>query len=131
MDLFENATKYKYRFDSDAGKLSSEDLWDLPLISRKLNVPSLDSVAKTIAKKIKESEEESFVVTTKTNTLNEQKLEIVKHIIAIRLEENAKAEDRVKKKAHKELIKEAINKKQIEATTNKSLEELQAEYESL
>ena len=50
-NLFEVAARKKYRFDSQKGLLSVEELWDLPLQSTKS--VSLDSIAIALNKEIK------------------------------------------------------------------------------
>lgn len=86
--MFEKATKIKLRFDSNLGRLSVEDLWDLPLQTTKSNGTSLDSIARDVYKQIKESDTISFVDDTKnTNEELNLKLEILKHIITVKKEE--------------------------------------------
>jgi len=57
--MFEKASRSKLRFMSTKGLLTVEDLWDIPLTSK--NGVSLDDIAKSLHKQIKESEETSFV----------------------------------------------------------------------
>ncbi len=54
MNIFENASKTKVRFETSKGEVSVEELWDLSLTS-------LDSIAKVISKELKEASEESFI----------------------------------------------------------------------
>ena len=58
-NLFLQATREKFRFESPKGDLSVEQLWDLPLTSR--TGFDLDTVAKTVNADLKASNEESFV----------------------------------------------------------------------
>lgn len=90
-DLFEVASREKYRFPANLGAngLTAEQLWDLPLTSERKT--SLDGVARMVNADLKAVTEESFVTTAASNpakTVLETKLEIVKHIIAVRLAEN-------------------------------------------
>lgn len=126
MNIFEYAAKNKLRFTSSVGSLTVEDLYDLPLQSTK-NV-SLDSVAKAANNEIKSSQEESFVTTASPqNTVAQLKLDIVKHIIADRLEERDRARQAAENKQRREKIADIIADKQDDALKNMSLEELQAE----
>ena len=101
--MFEKATKLKLRYETPKGFINTEDLWDLPLMSQK--GISLDGVAKFIYRELKQSEEESFVVKkTTTSSVLELKFSIVKHIIAIRLEENESRKKRTENKVKKEKI---------------------------
>jgi len=103
--------------------LTAEDLWDLPLTSKKS--ASLDGVAKRVSTLLKASEEESFVVkTSKPNEVLQLKLDVVKQVIAVRLEESeakAKAEER---RSKKQKILGLIAKKQDEELGDRSVEDL-------
>lgn len=121
--MFENATRLKYRFDTVKGQISVEDLWDLPLTAR-TNF-DLDTVAKNLAKEIRESSEESFVkVTTTKSAVLEDKLKIVKHIISVKLAEADARETAKAKESQREIIKGIIAEKQLGELRDKSIEEL-------
>jgi len=90
MDMFEQASKEKLKFNSSRGQITVEDLWDLPLKSV-TNKPNLNDVAKSISKELKRDEEESFVDdVTEHDKISELKLEIVKHIISVKKDENSR-----------------------------------------
>lgn len=130
VNLFELAARKGFRFESSKGQLTVEDLFQLPLDSEKS--ASLNQVAKTIARQLKQAEEESFVaVKTSTNTELEQKLELVKHVISVRLEENAAARKAVEAKQQREKIAALLAQKQDQELAGKSVEELQAMLEQL
>ena len=57
MNIFEEATRSKLRFDSLAGKLSVEQIWDLPLKEKKGVVDNLDRIAIATNKQLQESSE--------------------------------------------------------------------------
>lgn len=87
MDIFEQASKLKLRFNSSKGQITAEDLWDLPLKSVS-NRPNLNDVAKSISKELKRDEEESFVDdVTEHDKISVLMLEIVKHIISVKKDE--------------------------------------------
>lgn len=122
--LFEKATRLSLRFASTKGLISVEDLWVLPLTSAKNS--SLDSLAKDINAQLKASGEESFVeVKTSKDCVLQLKLDILKHIIKVRLEENKASHDAVERKAKKAKIMSLLADKQDSALANKSEEELQ------
>jgi len=125
VNMFELAVKNKFRFGTSAGQLTVEDLWDLKLTS---STPlSLDTLAKTLNKQIKEEEEESFVVKKSTsNNLLELKFEIVKHVISVKIKEREVATEAVKKKAERELILGLINDKENEELKGLSIDDLKA-----
>jgi len=123
MNMFEEASRLKLRFPSPKGALTVEDLWDLPLTSTR--AASLDLVAKTVNRSLKELDEESFVTPgSKANTEETLKLDILKHVIAVRLEENKQHRLALENKKKKERIMEIINTKEDEALGAKSLDEL-------
>jgi len=118
--MFENAARLKLRFNTPVGNLSVEDLWDLPLT--KLNI-----VAQTIHREIKNGEEESFIATpTNKDTVLVLKLDILKHIIKVRMEENAANLASKATLAKREKILGLIEKKKDEDLGDLSVEELEA-----
>ena len=130
--MFEKATRLKLRFDTKKGLLSTEDLWTLPLKSNLSQQVDLDEVAKTVHQDLKESEEVSFVApVTASNTAAQLKMDIVKHIIAVKLAEKAVSEKAKETKEKKQKILEAIARKQDEALVNSSVEDLQRMLDSL
>lgn len=125
--IFERATKKKLRFESPLGMLSVEDIWDLPLTSRTSKKASLDDLAKSLNRQIKENEEESFVVKkTQANSDLNLRFDIVKHIIEVRMEEADAREKAAQNKAREQRILEILAKKEDEDLLNKSKEELEA-----
>lgn len=122
---FEKALRNKYRFVSKVGVITTEDLFDLPLTSERR--ASLNDVAKTLAKEIREQGEEDFV-STSTNSVKKQledKLEIVKYIIQLRQEESAKAVEAKQNEARREKIMQVIQAKKDQALLDMPLEELE------
>jgi len=131
--MYEVALRNKLRFESPKGPLSLEHLWDVPLRSR-TNF-NLDTIARTASRDLKETSEESFVATRKSpkQTLAEVKLELVKHVIAVKLAEEEKAEKRADAVKRKEKLTEILERKQDakfeemdEAAIRKELAELDA-----
>ena len=81
-NMFEVATRTKMRFQFK-GSLSVEDLWDL-------SVQDLDSVFKMLNSQLKQVKEESLLnAKTKEDEVLDTKIEIVKYIVAVKLEEDA------------------------------------------
>ena len=126
MSIFEKATRAKLRFKSLVGatNLSVEDLWDLPLDS--VNRPSLQSVARATNADLKASSEEDFVsARTSGNKLDELRMEVVKHIIKVRQEENEANKSAAERKAKKARLTELLAQKQDQELASKSAEEIQ------
>lgn len=125
MNMFEKATKQKLRFDSPMGQLTVEDVWDLPLKHR--SKFDLDTLAKGINRKIKEQEEESFVTapTTANSTLR-AKLDIVKHIIEVRMSEAETRAKAAEKRDRNARILEILDRKQNQKLEDMDESELRA-----
>lgn len=123
MNIFEQALKNKYRFETINGFISTEDLFDLPLTGKRVN---LDSVAKTLNRKLKELEEESFVKPKANDvTVLQMKLDIVKHIIKLRLEELEVSKSAAEKKERNQKILEIMKEKEVEGLRALSKEDLE------
>jgi hypothetical protein len=115
--LFETATRNKMRFPF-RGMISVEDLWDLSLTN-------LDSVFKTLNAEAKKSEEESLLETkSKENEELSNKIEIVKYIVNIKLEEKKTRENARKNAEMKQRLLEIKAKRQDAVLENMSDEDL-------
>lgn len=131
MKLFEIASRKKYRFDSVKGELTVEQLWDLPLTSR--TAFDLDNVARHINAELLSVSEGSFVQTT-VNPRKfelEEKLELVKHVIKVRIEENsaklaaASRQDEIRK------LEEILSRKKDDALGAMAPEEIEKRLNEL
>lgn len=126
-NLFEVATRKKLRFASPKGLLTTEDLWDLPMTGN----TSLDTVSKLANRDVKVSAEESFVVdATPVNDIAVLKLDVLKHIIAVRKAEQA-ARMAAQEKADRrrkllDLLAEKDNEKDAAMTREEILKELES-----
>lgn len=129
--IFEKASKQKLRFETPKGFISAESLWDLPLQSNTGKI-NLDDLAKAVSAKLKESEVESFVTKSKTTSAEDNlRLEILKRVIEVRVEEK---EAQTKQRANaerKRLLLDALAEKRAENLSNLTEEQIQAELESL
>lgn len=132
MSIFETATRKALRFATDRGPVTVEQLWQMPLQSK--NSFDLDSVAKTVNAKLKSFAEESFVTTSSSNPAKaetELALEIVKHVIAVKLAEAADAAQAAKKAETRQKILSVMAEKQDEALKGMSMEDLKKQLEAL
>jgi len=124
--MYKQAAQLKLRFDSKVGQITAEDLFDLPLTSK--NKACLDDIAKGLHREIKDGEEESFVVSkSRGNALLELKFNIVKSVIADKIEAAQAAQNKAETVAKRTKLMAKIAEKQDSALDEKSLEELQAE----
>ena len=121
---FEVATRSKMRFPF-RGLISVEDLWDL-------SVTNLDSIFKELNSQLKQVQEESLLDTkTKEDKELDTKIEIIKHVVKVKLEEQEQLKNLREKKEQKQKILEILSTKQNESLQNKSEEELKAMLEEL
>lgn len=111
--LFELASRQKLRFPSNRGDLTVEQLWTMPLQGK--DGYDVDTVAKTVNAKIKELSEDSFVSTKPSKALATQQLmlDVLKHVIAVRLAEQAAKEKRATNKAERERLEALLESKQL------------------
>lgn len=128
MNMFEIAVRNKMRFETAKGLISVEDLWDLPMMAKSPTAVSLDTVARKIAIDLTEQEKlNSFVAENGNEAVIEAlklKLEIVKHVIAVRKKEAAEKREAAEKAAKRQKIKELIAQKEEDALSSLSKEEL-------
>lgn len=122
--MFEKAIRGKMRFPF-RGMISVEDLWDL-------NVRELDEIFKTLNAGVKRSQEESLLAakSKEDETLMTQ-IEIVKYIVAVKLEEAENVAKDIIRNEKKQKLMALISNKQDEELANKSVEELKAMLEDL
>lgn len=117
--MFEVAIKNKFRFPF-RGMISVEDLWDL-------HVENLDSIFKTLNSQLKQVKEESLLeIRTKQDEEIDIKIEIVKYIVKVKLEEEDLRRKAREQKEKKQKIMEILSAKQDESLQNKSIDELEA-----
>ena len=116
-ELFINATRNNYQFPF-RGMINVIDLWDLSLTN-------LDSVFKTLNAEAKKSEEESLLNTkSKEDEEVSNKIEIVKYIVSVKLDEKKKREDAKKDAEMRQRLLEIKAKRLDAALENMSDEDL-------
>lgn len=131
-NIFEDISRQALRFDSPQGQLPVEDLWNLPLSNPSKNRANLDDIARALNKQLKSEDEESFVaVAVKTDNTIKLKFEVIKHIITIRLAENAAASLARESREKKQFILGLIAQKENEVLVGSSLEDLKKMINSL
>lgn len=123
-NMFEVATRSKMRFPYK-GLVSVEDLWDL-------NVESLDTIFKMLNAQVKQSNEESLLnVKTKEDKVLDVKIEIVKYIVSVKLEEQDLRAKEKEKKEKKQKILSILSDKQEQDLQNKSVDDLKSMLKEL
>lgn len=129
-NLFERASRQAFRFASNRGELTTEQLWALPLTSK--SGFDLDSVAKLVNAALKADTEESFV--KQSSWMSEQcsaKLDVVKHIIAFKIAERDAASVAVERAAKRAKLLEILERKQDSALEAMTAEEIAAQLADL
>lgn len=127
MNIFEQATRNKIRFPSDVGTLNLEQLWDLNLTVR--GGADLDKVAQKINEELKTVTESSFVATTNTAKAKTKaeltlKLDIVKHIIDVKIAEADEAKAKKTNAERRRVLLDALANKKTETVAAMSEEDL-------
>lgn len=129
--LFVKASRQKLRIPSGRGELTVEDLWDLPLTSA--NNASLDGVAKALHRKVKaDSEEISFVTPVGAKASGDaDALEIVKHVISVKIAERDAAAARREKAEKRQKLLEQLAIKDAQELANASKSDILAQLAAL
>jgi len=120
VNLFELASRMKFRFDTTKGQLSVEDLWDIPMTGK----VSLDAIAIDLNKKLKDTNESFVVQKSSANKIIEYKFDLVKYVIQTRLAEIEARQKEKENKEKKQKILQIIEEKENESLKNMSIEEL-------
>ena len=122
--MFEIAVRNKFRFPFK-GAISVEDLWDL-------SVQQLDGIFKTLKSQEQKAQEESLLETrTPEDEILKIKIEIIRHIVTVKLDEANQAERAKEMRDQKQKILGILAEKQEDDLRNKTPEELCAMLEQL
>ena len=122
--MFEKASKLRLRYKVSNGVIATEDLWELSL-------KSLDTLAKSVYKEIQETGDISFINESVGNSLDELRLEIIKHVIQVKLAQRDEAALNAEKQARKQTIMQILADKKDNSLREMSEEELIKALESL
>ena len=122
--MFEKAARLKLRFNYK-GQCAVEDLYDL-------TVQELDSIFKKLNAQLKVQKEESLLeIRSKAEGVLGLKVDIIKYIVKVMLEEQEVAKNRKLKASKKHRLLEIVAQKQDEEYYKKSPEELAKLIEEL
>jgi hypothetical protein len=119
-NIFKQATKLKLRFNTTKGQLSTEQLWDLPLVE-------LDNLAVRLEDESKKTGKKSFLVSNNKEEDEKEKLmfDIAFEILTTRVKEQEEARKEREAKEFNQKILSMIANKQDEELQGKSIEELE------
>lgn len=131
MDIFERAARGKYRYPSIVGDLLTEQLWDLPLTSKRS--ACLDDTARSIYTELKSLDEVSFVETRPNLRKNDLDvmLEIVKFVIADKMAAADKAQKAAENAERKRVLLAALSAKKEDELKGMTAEQIEAEIAKL
>ena len=124
MNIFEKAVRIKLRVDSNRGLLTVEDLWDL-------KVEELDGLYRKFKKEARDAEEESLINPVKADEKLNLKIDVLKHVVTVKLTEREAASNRADTARKKAELLELIKSKENSAMAEKSLDELMEMYNAL
>lgn len=132
-NIFEYATRSKLRFASIRGELTVEQLWDVPLRMKNGDHFDLNNIAQRANAALKEIDAENFVENKRTpaHEVCEQRLEVVKCIIGVKLAEEEAAKSLAAKKQKKEKLLDILAEKQDGKLSELSEKELQKQIAAL
>ena len=117
--MFEVAVRNKFQFPFK-GVISVEDLWDL-------SVQQLDGIFKTLKSQEKKAQEESLLDTrTPEDEALKTKIDIIRYIVTVKLDEAKQAERAKENRDQKQKILGILAEKQDADLRSKTPEELQA-----
>ena len=117
--MFEVVVRNKFRFPFK-GVISVEDLWDL-------SVQQLDGIFKTLKSQEKKAQEESLLDTrTPEDEALKTKIDIIRYIVTVKLDEAKQAEHAKENRDQKQKILGILAEKQDADLRSKTPEELQA-----
>lgn len=123
VNVFLEATRRKLRFESRVGKLTVEDLWDLPLTSK--TGVNLDHLAVTLSHQVGD-QRESFVSDADPVANEHLSLQfaVVKQIINIKLAERAAAKLAKDRAEKRQKILAILDRKEEAVLESSSADEL-------
>ncbi len=117
------ALRKQLRFDTVAGKVTTEDLWLLPLTSK--TRANLNDIAVGLDDLIQKQPRKSFVEDSpKDNDDTQLKFDIVLFVIETKRAEAKIVSEAAERKAKREKLLELIDRKENQELENKGLDEL-------
>jgi hypothetical protein len=124
VNVFEYATRYKLRFETSAGNLTVEQLWELPLTSGRPGKANLDEIAIELNEALEKSKGKSFVKNVKKDETLQKKFDVVKHIIDTKVAENEAKLAENNKQAQREKLDRLIENAEDAELAGKTPDEL-------
>lgn len=125
MNIWLQALREKIRFDF-RGSITTEDLFNL-------DFTDLDTIYQKLAKELQDLNGGSLLNEQKNKNVEklQLKLDIVKGVFDIKKTEQLMLQDKIKNEEERQRIMEIINKKEDEALSNLSIEELKERLDKI
>lgn len=124
VNIFEAASRMKLRFQTQNGKLTIEDLWDLSL-------EKLNELAKNYRRALREAEDDDFIKPTKKDEQLQLSFDIAKYILDVKIAEQEQRINAAKRNGEKAQLQELIQRRQQAELEALPLEELQKRLSEL
>lgn len=123
--LLVKAARKQWRFASNKGHLTFEDLWNLKL-------EDLDRIAVALDEKIQKGGRKSFI-TKRAESMSEEQgmLDLVTYVIETKVAEDDAAKERAARRSQREFLESLKQKKQIAALESLSAEEIDKQIAAL
>lgn len=122
--MFEQAARLQLRFATTKGQLTVEDLWKLPLTQ-------LDRLYSSLAEKLETKSMSLLASVPKKDPIVELQVQIIAHIVSVRLDENEAKNNAKAIKEQKQRLLGLIANKELEAEGELSIEQLKAKVKEL
>lgn len=127
-DLLLSALAGKYRYQTDKGSLTTEDLFSLSL-------KDLDTLAKSLNQEVQKSSVSFIASPSQTNKTLQLRFEVVLFVIKFKQEREEERKlqlaSATEKAQKRDLLAQLIANKEMENLASKPLEELQRELNAL
>ena len=120
-----NAIRNKYRYTSQKGSLSAEDLCGISL-------EDLDQIMVGLYNKIQSQEKKSFIGKRNRTEANlEDRFEVALYILEIRKQEEEEKKNRMERKSQIDFLKNLKEKKEMEKLEGMSIEDIEKKMKEL
>ena len=130
MDIFEQASRRKLRFETALGQLNTEDLWSLPLSAREIvtrpggSRVNLNAIAIALHERIQASAVSFVEAAPKVATDLQLSFDVVKHVIDVRIAERDAMKEAITKIERKQKLLSVLARKQDAALEEMSEAEI-------
>lgn len=123
VNIFEQATRARFRFQAANGLITTEDLWQVSL-------EKLDIIALGLQAELNKTGE-SFISDSPKDATLKARFDVVKHIIDVKLEEKRAEIVRKSAAAQRQILLAALEKRQQEELEGLSMDEIKKRIEAL